>query len=91
MFPESVARLIAGISNWRAATVVNITKAIHKALEGFDSEDSTMAKPEEKSQTGKRVEMLFESACERLLVVGTETGTLQSLQKTEAFLRITTL
>jgi hypothetical protein len=34
---------------------------------------------------------LFELACERLLAVGTGTGTLQSPQKTEAFLRITTL
>jgi len=47
--------------------------------------------PKKKSQTGKTVGMLFELACELLLARGTETGTLQSPQKTEAFLRITTL
>jgi len=39
-----VAWLIAGINNCRAATAVNITKAIHEALNESDLQDSAMAK-----------------------------------------------
>jgi hypothetical protein len=42
------------------------------------------------SQTDKRMEMLCESAYERLLVASTETGKMQSLQKIGTYRRTTT-
>lgn len=46
--PASVARLIAGISNCRAATVVNATKAIIAAMNESERKDNAATNPEDK-------------------------------------------
>jgi len=43
----SVAWFIAGINNCRAATAVNMTKAINAVLNGSDLQDSAMTNPDE--------------------------------------------